>query len=150
MAARQPLAALRRARLLWPITALTAAFLPAALSCGDDETAPVGPGPVTRLEILVDEEPATELNVVAGTHAEVEVGGLDSQGRDNEDAEFTASSSDEAVATVAGGQHEASRVRLAHTGFEVEGVAPGTATITFREENSGTTADLEVTVTAAP
>lgn len=149
MAAHQPLAALRRARLLWPITALAVAFLPAALSCGDDEAEPVGPGPVTRLEILFDGEPVTELDVVAGTHAEVEVGGLDSQGRDNEDAEFTASSSDETVATVAGGQHAASRVRLAHTGFEVAGVAPGTATITFDEETSGLTADLEVTVTAA-
>ncbi|HEY7460863.1 MAG TPA: hypothetical protein VIC59_03175 [Gemmatimonadota bacterium] len=150
MAARQPLAALRRARLLWPITALALAFVPAALSCGDDETSPAGPGPVTHLEILFDEEPMTELELTAGTHAEIEVGGLDSQGRDVHDAELTGSSSDESVATVAGGQHEASRVRLAHTGFEVEGVAPGTATITFREENSGTTADLEVTVTAAP
>lgn len=115
------------------------------LACGDDEAAPLGPGPVTQLEIVG----GNSLTLAAGSSAEVEVAGLDSDGDDNEDAVISAASSDESIVTVSGGA-SASRVRLAHTGFDVTGVAPGSATITFEEETSGVTASLAVTVTPAP
>jgi hypothetical protein len=124
---------------------LTALALAAAsLACGDDEADPIGPGPVTELEILG--APGNSLTLAAGTSQEVEVGGLDADGNDNEDAEIGATSSNPAIVTVSGGV-SASRIRLAHTGFDVTGVAAGSATITFEEVNTGVTAALAVTVT---
>jgi hypothetical protein len=111
-------------------------------ACGDDESDPIGPGPVTELEIVG----GTSLTLAAGTSEEVEVGGLDASGDDNHDAEISATSSNPAIVTVTGGV-SASRIRLAHTGFDVTGVAAGSATITFEEVNTGVTADLAVTVT---
>jgi hypothetical protein len=140
---------LSRVRRLWLVAALVLALLPSLQGCGDDEAEPIGPGSVTELEILLDEAPVTDLELAVGERQDIEVAGLDSQGRDNEDAEITASTSDDEVAAVTG-TPAASRVRLAHTGFELTGISPGTATITFREEHSGVTADLEVTVTVAP
>jgi uncharacterized protein YjdB len=99
---------------------------------------------VTALEIIG--APGNSLTLAAGTSEEIEVGGLDASGDDNEDAEISATSSNPAIVTVSGGV-SASRIRLAHTGFDVTGVAAGSATITFEEVNTGVTADLAVTVT---
>lgn len=132
--------------LTLPLEATLALALVTVLAaCGDDESAPLGPGPIVAIEILGVTN--NGLTLAAGASQEIEVGGVDSQGRDNEDAEISAATSNAAVATVTGGAAHAGRVRLAHTEFEVNAIAPGSATITFEEEATGVAANLSVTVT---
>lgn len=113
--------------------------------CGGYEADPLEPRPVTRLEVLG--APGGSLTLTAGSSQEVDVAALDSGGADVHSAVITAASSDETVATVSGEGPDASRVRLAHTAFEILGVAPGTATITFTHAESGSGAGVTVTVT---
>ncbi len=75
------------------------------------------------------------------------MGVLDARGNDLEDAVVTASSSNGSVATVTGGGGNAA-LRLAHTDFTVNAVSAGTATLTFRDQESGVSDDLPVIVTA--
>jgi plastocyanin len=102
---------------------------------------------VSRLD--VEGVTGDTLGLGIGGEQSVAIEAFDSQGREIEDVEITASSSNTAVATVSAPM-QTSAIRLATVEFTIQAVGAGLATITFHHEESGTSAALPVRVSGAP